>query len=76
MRRRLNISVNQEATGEWVEGIAFLQARSEGLLQSPLFKFGGNPILAINGKKKEELSAIFQKMIQEQDSDYPYKDDH
>jgi len=52
-----------------------LSERSEGLFQSPLFKFGGTPILAISGKKKKELSAIFQKMIEEQDSDYQYKDE-
>src|SRR5689334_133143 len=48
---------------------------SESLQQSPLFKIGGTPILTINDKQREFLSAIFQKMIDEQQTDYTYKDD-
>ena len=55
----------------------FLKAaeRSERLLQSPLFKIGGTPILKITEKQRKFLSTIFEKMIDEQDSDYAYKDD-
>ncbi|ANE50097.1 helix-turn-helix domain-containing protein [Flavisolibacter tropicus] len=55
----------------------FLKAgdRSESLLQSPLFKIGGTPVLKITDQQREFLNAIFQKMIQEQQSDYAYKDD-
>ena len=49
--------------------------RSESLLQSPLFKIGGTPILQLNKKQKESIAPIFQRMIEEQGSDYAYKDD-
>lgn len=55
----------------------FLKAsdRSESLQQSPLFKIGGTPILKITDQQREFLNTIFQKMIEEQKTDYPYKDD-
>ncbi|HEX6430688.1 MAG TPA: helix-turn-helix domain-containing protein [Niastella sp.] len=55
----------------------FLKAsdRSESLQQSPLFKIGGTPILNITEEQREYLNTIFRKMIDEQDSDYTYKDD-
>lgn len=43
--------------------------------QSPLFKLGGTPILNITEKQREFLNTIFQKMIDEQKTDYTYKDD-
>src|SRR5438270_5376701 len=49
--------------------------RSESLQQSPLFKIGGTPILKINEQQRQFLNTIFQKMIEEQKSDYIYKDD-
>ncbi len=49
--------------------------RTESLLQSPLFKIGGTPILILDKEQKKSLSLIFQKMIAEQDSDYTYKDE-
>lgn len=49
--------------------------RSESLQHSPLFKIGGTPILSINEPQREFLNTIFQKMIDEQHSDYTYKDD-
>jgi AraC family transcriptional regulator, transcriptional activator of pobA len=49
--------------------------RSESLQNSPLFKIGGTPILKINEVQREFLNAIFRKMIEEQKSDYAYKDD-
>jgi AraC family transcriptional activator of pobA len=52
-----------------------LSDRSESLQQSPLFKIGGTPILNITDKQREFLSTIFQKMIDEQKTDYAYKDD-
>ncbi len=52
-----------------------LSDRSESLQQSPLFKIGGTPILYITDKQREFLNEIFQKMIEEQQSDYLYKDD-
>jgi AraC-like DNA-binding protein len=49
--------------------------RSESLQQSPLFKIGGTPILHITDQQREFLSTIFRKMIEEQQTDYTYKDD-
>jgi AraC-like DNA-binding protein len=49
--------------------------RSESLQHSPLFKISGTPILKINVQQREFLNTIFQKMIDEQKSDYAYKDD-
>jgi AraC-like DNA-binding protein len=49
--------------------------RSESLQNSPLFKIGGTPILNINEQQREFLNTIFRKMIDEQKTDYTYKDD-
>lgn len=52
-----------------------LSDRSESLQQSPLFKIGGTPILNITTTQREFLNTIFQKMMEEQKTDYAYKDD-
>ncbi len=49
--------------------------RSESLQHSPLFKIGGTPILRITEQQREFLNTLFQKMIEEQQTDYTYKDD-
>jgi AraC family transcriptional activator of pobA len=49
--------------------------RSESLLQSPLFKLGGTPVLTLNTEQKDTIATIFQKMLAEQDSDYVFKDE-
>jgi len=49
--------------------------RSESLQHSPLFKIGGTPILKITEQQREFLNVLFQKMIEEQKTDYAYKDD-
>src|SRR5688500_10482355 len=49
--------------------------RSESLQQSPLFKIGGTPILKITKQQRKFLNTIFRKMIDEQKTDYTYKDD-
>lgn len=49
--------------------------RSESLQNSPLFKIGGTPVLKIDEKQRLFLNTIFQRMIEEQRSDYAYKDD-
>ncbi|MEP7107928.1 MAG: hypothetical protein ABI760_08095 [Ferruginibacter sp.] len=49
--------------------------RSESQQQSPLFKIGGTPILNIKEKQQIFLNGIFQKMMEEQQTDYAYKDD-
>jgi AraC family transcriptional activator of pobA len=52
-----------------------LTDRSESLQQSPLFKIGGTPILNITVIQREFLNTLFRKMIDEQQTDYAYKDD-
>ena len=49
--------------------------RSESLLQSPLFRIGGTPILSLHTAQTHSISAIFQKMIAEQDGNYAHKDE-
>lgn len=49
--------------------------RSESLQQSPLFKIGGTPVLKITEQQRKFLNTIFRKMIDEQKTDYTYKDD-
>ncbi|MBL6448487.1 helix-turn-helix transcriptional regulator [Fulvivirga sp. 29W222] len=49
--------------------------RTESILQSPLFKLGGTPILSINEEQREFLNGIFRKMIEEQQTDYSFKAD-
>ncbi len=49
--------------------------RSESLLQSPLFKIGGTPILRLTKEQEKSISSIFQKMIAEQDTSYEFKDE-
>ena len=49
--------------------------RTESLQHSPLFKIGGTPILKIEESQRLFLNTMFQKMIDEQKSDYAYKDD-
>jgi AraC-like DNA-binding protein len=52
-----------------------LTERSESLQQSPLFKIGGTPILKITEAQREFLNTIFLKMMEEQQTDYIYRDD-
>jgi len=52
-----------------------LSDRSESLQQSPLFKIGGTPIFKISESQRLFLNGIFQRMIEEQQTDYTYKDD-
>lgn len=49
--------------------------RSESLHQSPFFKIGGTPVLKISEEQRLFLNSLFQKMIDEQKSDYAYKDE-
>ncbi|MDF2192157.1 helix-turn-helix transcriptional regulator [Paraflavitalea sp. CAU 1676] len=49
--------------------------RAESLQQSPLFKIGGTPVLEISESQREFLNTIFRKMVEEQQTDYMYKDD-
>jgi AraC family transcriptional regulator, transcriptional activator of pobA len=49
--------------------------RTESLQHSPFFKLGGTPILKITDNQRDFLSSIFIKMIEEQQTDYVYKDE-
>lgn len=49
--------------------------RSESLQHSPLFKIGGTPVFKIEEQQRVFVNTIFQRMIDEQKSDYAYKDD-
>lgn len=52
-----------------------LSERSESLQQSPFFKVGGTPILKITETQRDFLGTIFRKMMEEQQTDYTFKDD-
>ncbi|WP_035644696.1 AraC family transcriptional regulator [Flavobacterium sp. ASV13] len=49
--------------------------RSEALHESPLFKIGGTPIFSLTADQKGFIDSLFQKMIQEYETDYAFKDD-
>jgi AraC family transcriptional regulator, transcriptional activator of pobA len=49
--------------------------RSEGLLQSPLFKLGGTPILKLDEDQKDFIIRVFKRMLAEQENDYAFKDE-
>jgi AraC family transcriptional activator of pobA len=49
--------------------------RSESLLQSPLFKFGGTPILTLDEAQKHFIIYVFERMLAEQENDYAFKDE-
>ncbi|MET0464265.1 MAG: helix-turn-helix domain-containing protein [Chitinophagaceae bacterium] len=59
----------------FTEDFIRLNDRTESLLQSPLFKIGGTPILPLNKIQKKFIAGIFEKMIAEQAADYTYKDE-
>ena len=42
--------------------------RSESLLQSPLFKLGGTPILTLDEEQKDFIIRVFKRMLAEQES--------
>lgn len=49
--------------------------RVDSVLQSPLFKLGGTPVLNISTAQRELLNSIFDKILEEQKSNYQFKDD-
>jgi len=59
----------------FTEDFLKLGDRSESLLQSPLFKIGGNPIFNLKKEHTIIFTALFQKMIDEQNTEYAYKDE-
>ena len=59
----------------FTEDFLKLSDRSESLQQSPLFKIGGNPIFNLNAAHADTFTKLFQKMIEEQNTEYAYKDE-
>jgi AraC family transcriptional activator of pobA len=59
----------------FTEDFLKLSDRSESLQQSPLFKIGGNPIFNLNAAHADTFTKLFQKMIEEQHTEYAYKDE-
>ncbi|CAN5176594.1 response regulator transcription factor [soil metagenome] len=53
----------------------FLNDRSDSLRQSPLFRIGGTPFFSLDSNQKTFITTIFQKMIEEQGTDYVFKND-
>lgn len=49
--------------------------RTELLHQSPFFKIGGTPVLKITEQQRLFINLLFEKMIEEQASDYVHKDE-
>lgn len=49
--------------------------RSESLLQSSFFRIDGTPVVEITEEQRLFLNTLFQKMIQEQENDYAFKDE-
>lgn len=49
--------------------------RSESLQQSPLFKYGGTPIFNLCQAQLDTFIHLFEKMIEEQGTDYSFKDE-
>src|SRR3954464_2467682 len=49
--------------------------RSESLLQSPLFKIDGTPILTLDEEQKDFIIRVFKRMLAEQANDYAFKDE-
>jgi AraC-like DNA-binding protein len=49
--------------------------RSESLLQSPLFKVSGTPAFRLSEAQQATITGIFERMIAEKLTNYPYKDE-
>src|SRR5215217_9016869 len=78
-----NIPYSCEAVSEFFSGYTclftedFLKLgdRSESLLQSPLFKLGGTPILTLDEEQRDFIIRVFERMLAEQEANYVYKDE-
>lgn len=55
----------------------FLNAHghNSSLQESPLFKIGGDPAYMLDDEQKKFLTTIFEKMLQEQGTEYMFKND-
>ena len=59
----------------FTENFLKLGDRSESLLQSPLFKIGGTPVLKLDEEQKDFIIRVFKRMLAEQENDYTFKDE-
>ncbi len=59
----------------FTEDFLKVKDRSESLHESPLFKIGGTPIFSLTAEQKVFIDSLFRKMIEEQETDYVFKDD-
>jgi AraC family transcriptional activator of pobA len=59
----------------FTEEFLTLSDRSISLQHSPLFKIGGNPIFNLNHEQWNTFANLFQKMLEEQDTTYIFKDE-
>ena len=59
----------------FTEDFLKLSERTESLQQSPFFQLGGTPILQLNDQQRDFIGSLFQKMIEEQKTDYYFKDE-
>lgn len=58
-------------TEEFIKGVA----RSESLHQSPLLQIGSTPLFKLLAPQADYVKGIFQRMLTEQQGDYPFKGD-
>ncbi len=49
--------------------------RLDSLQQSPLFKPSATPVFKLDAQQQSQLTGIFETMIEQEESDYLYKDD-
>jgi AraC-like DNA-binding protein len=49
--------------------------RLKSLQESPFFKIGGTPVFTLDENTHENIKSIFRKMLEEQDTEYQYKDE-
>lgn len=70
--------VSEAQTGYFcvfTEDFLVINDRSASLQDSPLFKIGNDPIFFPDETQYETLRRLFQQMMAERDSTYPYKQD-
>ncbi|MFL9481625.1 helix-turn-helix domain-containing protein [Chitinophagaceae bacterium LWZ2-11] len=53
----------------------FINATNDSIKNSPLFKIGGNPVFFIEQNRQNFISSLFEKMMEEINSDYVHKYD-
>ena len=51
------------------------KGHSVSLQESPLFKIGGTPIFSLSEQQRDFIEQVFQRMLNEQNTEYQYRDD-